>query len=537
MNVQSKIDTPGNQQAHRIDLSKKISLKPFKVSHNAKKFTPQLNKTEEISSFVSDMIKKNFQTIKERKKANRKIQANTKFINPSKNAPKQNPRPPPSNLESSSNFLPSDFKYMNDSEIPSHFFIGPPKTTEKNNNNFNLNNNNFMNNNNLINNNFSQPSGEDINTTVNPNINQGQIANTQNEQLQVPINPNEVKPFEAQGSESTQNMMSQESLEKEDDYYINAGYYDWANTEGYVNWNQVLSTLSSNLQLMVGQLNDSIDTEHYCPYRNLCADPGKLIDIIRGKIQSTEEMNMARGMSPPTAWGQMINDIGCIFNAKENPVTDRTARIFVIVTYLMHVVETLVIGYKNIVEANKRMALAMDLMGKDLIFFRTAAEERFSELETIVNRWRKEEGTFDEEKQKQFEEKQKLKAQRKQDRIKYYKENNLWIEDSAWKNLHPARKAFYRFHFTDKHQNLTKNQWNALNWSERNLFIQKKEAFRRTREQEINEIAKTDKETAQKLMNQFNFFASRYIDRGIVYNIDGRQYFRKSRYKRTYPRY
>ena len=532
MNTQNKSDTPGNPKAHRIDLSAKIPLKPFKVTNTAKKFAPQLNKTEEISSVVSDMIRKNFQTIKERKKANRKAQANKNFVNPSKNAPKHSPRPPPSNLESSSNFLPSDFKYMNDSEIPSHFFIGPPKSTEKNNNNFNLNNNNIMNNNNL-----SQPSGEDINTTVNPNINQGQIMNTQSDLNQVPINPNEVRPFEGQGSDSTMNMMSQESLEKEDDYYINAGYYDWANTEGYTNWNQVLSSLSANLQTMVAQLGDLIDTEHYSPYRNLCADPGKLIDIIRGKIKGSDEMNMARGMSPPTAWGQMINDIGCIFNAKENPVTDRTARIFVIVTYLVHVIETLVIGYKNLVEANKRMALAMDLMGKDLIFFRTAAEERFTELETIVNRWKKEEGTFDEEKQKQFEEKQKLKIQRKEERIKYYKANNLWINDSDWKNLHPARKAFYRFHFTDKHQNLTKNQWNALNWSERNLFIQKKEAFRRTREQEINEIAKTDKTTAQKLMNQFNFFASRYIDRGVVYNIDGRQYFRKSRYKRSYRRY
>jgi hypothetical protein len=130
-----------------------------------------------------------------------------------------------------------------------------------------------------------------------------------------------------------------------------------------------------------------------------------------------------------------------------------------------------------------------------------------------------------------------LKAQRKEQRIKYYKENNLWIDDEKWKQLHPARKAFYRFNFSDKHQNLTRNQWNALNWSERNLFIQKKEAFRRTREQEINELAKTDAATAQKLMNQFNFFATRYLDRGIVYNIDGKQYFRKSRYKRTYHRY
>ena len=90
-------------------------------------------------------------------------------------------------------------------------------------------------------------------------------------------------------------------------------------------------------------------------------------------------------------------------------------------------------GYKNLLEANKRLALAVDLLGKDLIYFRSAAEERFSEIETDVNRWKKEEGTFDEEKQKQFEEKLKLKAQRKEQRIKYYKENNLWIDDEKWK--------------------------------------------------------------------------------------------------------
>jgi hypothetical protein len=332
-------------------------------------------------------------------------------------------------------------------------------------------------------------------------------------------------------------MMSQESLEKEDEYYINAGYYDWANTEGYSNWNQTLASLATNLQMMNDQMNEHFDEQNYSPYRNLCADPGKLIDIISGKVQSSPEMNKARGLSPPVAWNQMISDVRCIFNAKENAVTDRTARIFVLVTYLMHTTETLIIGYKNLLEANKRLALAMDLMGKDLIYFRTAAEERFSELETDVNRWKKEEGTFDEDKQKQLEEKLKLKQQRKEERIKYYKSNNLWIDDEKWKQLHPARKAFYRFNFTDKHQNLTRNQWNALNWSERNLFIQKKEAFRRVREQELNELAKTDKNTAQKLMNQFNFFATRYLDKGIVYNIDGRQYFRKNRYKRRYQRF
>jgi len=130
MNAQNRNDTPGNVR-HRIDLSKKISLKPFKVEHSAKKFQPQANKTEEISSHISEILKKNFETIKERKKLNRKIQANKKFVNPSNFAPKKEERPPPQSLTSSSNFLPSDFKYLNDSQIPSHFFIGPPKSTEK----------------------------------------------------------------------------------------------------------------------------------------------------------------------------------------------------------------------------------------------------------------------------------------------------------------------------------------------------------------------------------------------------------------------
>lgn len=535
MNTQNKKDTPGNEQRHRIDLSKKIPLKPFKITHNAKKFIPDLSKSDQISSQISEIIKKNFETIKERKKLNRKAQVNKNFMNPSKNASKKEPRqPPPPNLESSSNFLPSDFKYLNDSEIPSYYFIGPPNSTKKiNNNNLNMKNNNFMNNNNIID---SQPTDEEINTNMNTVNNQGQNNNI-NVQANVPINPNEVRPFEGQGSNSTMNLESQESLEKEDEYYINAGYYDWANTEGFTNWNQVLSNLSTRLEMMNKQMNEPADFQHYSPFRNLCADPGKLVDTFAGRVNSPPEMNTARGMSPPTAWNQMISDLIGIFTDKDVPVTDRTARIFVIVTYLMHLCETLTIGYKNLIEANKRMALALDLMGKDLIFFRSAAEERFTEIENDVNRWKKEEGTFDEEKQKQYEEKLKLKSQRKEERIKYYKENNLWINDKEWKELHPARKAFYRFHFTDKHQNLTRNQWNALNWSERNLFIQKKETFRRTREQEINEIAKTDKNAAQKLLNQFNFFATRYLDRGIVYNIDGRQYFRKSRYKRSYPRY
>ena len=530
-------DTPEGQKRHQINLGppKKLVL-PFKVEHNAKKYTPDLGKTEEISSTVSELIKRNFETIKNRKKELRKGQANKNFINPSKFAPKHSLKPPPQNLESSSNFLPSDFKYLNDSQIPSYYFIGAPNSTEKNKNNNNLN----MKNNNLMNNNIvenSQPTDEDINTNLNTNNNQGQANVNINSSQNVNINPSDVKPIGVQGSNSTVNMESQESLEKEDDYYINAGYYDWANTEGYSNWNQVLSSLATNLEMMVKQANEPADYEHYGPYRNLCADPGKLIDIIIGKVKSSPEMNTARGMSPQTAWGQMISDVYGIFNDKDVPVTDRTARFVVIVTYLFHMVETLVQGYKNLLETNKRMALALDLMGKDLIYFRSAAEQRFSEIELDVNRWRKEEGTGDEEKKKQFEEKQKLKLQRKEQRIKYYKENNLWIDDDKWKALHPARKAFYRFNFSDKHQNLTRNQWNALNWSERNLFIQKKEAFRRTREQEINELAKTDKDTAQKLMNQFNFFASRYIDKGIVYNIDGRQYFRKNRYKRRYQRF
>ena len=460
---------------------------------------------------------------------NRKIQANKNFINPSKNQPKKETKPPPPKLNTDSNFLPSDFKYLNDSQIPSYYFINAPNSTEKNNNISDMKNNNFLNNNNVMN---SQPMDEEITTTKKqPAINTNMSATTN------AINPNEVRPMEAQGSNSTVNMESQESLEKEDEYYINAGYYDWANTEGFTNWNQALASLATNLQMMNEQANVPADSEHYSPYRNLCADPGKLIDIIIGKEKSSPDMNSARQMSPPTAWGQMISDINCIFNAKESPITDRWARVVVIVTYLMHLNETLIMGYKNLLEANKRLALAVDLLGKDLIFFRSAAEERFTEIENDVNRWKKEEGTFDEEKQKQYEEKIKLKAQRKEQRIKYYKENNLWIDDDKWKQLHPARKAFYRFNFSDKHQNLTRNQWNALNWSERNLFIQKKEAFRRTREHEINEIAKTDAATAQKLMNQFNFFATRYLDRGIVYNIDGKQYFRKSRYKRSYPRY
>ena len=520
---------------HKINLAppKKL-VQPFRVDHNAKKYTPNLAKSEEISSQVSELIKRNFETIKQRKKDLRKAQANKKFINPSSLAPKKEAKPPPQTLESSSNFLPSDFKYLNDSQIPSYYFIGAPNSTEKNKNNLNMKINNIMNNNNIEN---SQPTDEDINTNMNANVNQGQTTINTNATQNVKINPKDVKPFGVPGSDSTMNMESQESLEKEDDYYINAGYYDWANTEGHANWNQVLANLSTNLELMVKQANAPADYEHYGPYRNLCADPGKLINIIIGKMESSPEMNTARGMSPQTAWGQMISDVYGIFNDKEVPVTDRTARIFVLVTYLMNLVETLVQGYKNLLETSKRMALALDLMGKDLIFFRSAAEQRFSEIEIDVNRWKKEEGTGNEERQKQFEEKQKLKLQRKEERIKYYKANNLWIDDDKWKSLHPARKAFYRFNFTDKHQNLTRNQWNALNWSERNLFIQKKEAFRRQREQEINEIAKTDKNTAQKLMNQFNFFASRYIDKGIVYNIDGRQYFRKNRYKRMYQRF
>ena len=57
--------------------------------------------------------------------------------------------------------------------------------------------------------------------------------------------------------------------------------------------------------------------------------------------------------------------------------------------------------------------------------------------------------------------------------------------------------------------------------------------YRKKREKEIEDLEKSNKESANKQRKQFNFFKMRVIDRGVVTDLNGNP-FRNTPYQKRY---
>lgn len=240
---------------------------------------------------------------------------------------------------------------------------------------------------------------------------------------------------------------------------------------------------------------------------------------------------------PERRFKWLLDDMNYFFNSKkevDKEYRDEKVQMKCLMNSMVALMQDLIVQVNTLKQLNIKQLIALKKLGEETVKIKVATDDRILQIEKPVVKWVKEENKEDSpEEKKKREERKKLKQEAKLARIERYKKEKSWIEEEEWNKLSAGNKALHRFVFTDVHQNLTFEQWNTITRDQKNEFIKEKNAYREKRMKEIEELAKENKEKADKARRQFNFFQYRVIDRGIVCDLRGNP-FQNSGYRKRY---
>ena len=295
------------------------------------------------------------------------------------------------------------------------------------------------------------------------------------------------------------------------------------------NWQTLMKEAEQGYANIEQQRNTQIDAQKQSVYTKT--------DVPIVNLMSTFKQGSGPKDNPERTFKWIIDDLNYFMSSndpKHKDYQDPMIQIRITLNGLFAIVRDLIQEVAELRTLSIKQHIALKKIAEESVKLKIATDDRILQLEKPVDKWLKQENHEESPEAKKFrEEKRKIREAAKVVRIQKYKDNKSWIEDKEWEKWTPGQKALYRFTFSDVHQNLTAEQWRTLNREGKQKFLVMKMEYRKKREKEIEDLEKSNKETANRQRKQFNFFKMRVIDRGIVTDLNGNP-FRNTPYQKRY---